>query len=474
MQTSKKCFSFDPLRARLEADNAPTLLIRHMERAHAHLAEGATGLMDRSMIEPVETLPKLSDLDIYADCGRAALPQTLVIKLNGGLGTSMGLQQAKSLLEVREGLSFLDIVIRQIQHLRNAHQAAIPLLFMNSFATRSDTLDVLGRYPELEKGQAGLPFDFVQHRIPKLRANTLEPVSYPEDPTLEWCPPGHGDLYLCLQTTGLLAQLLDRGYRYAFISNVDNLGAALDMRILGWMAEKNHPFIMEATARTVMDRKGGHLAQKADDGLVLRESAQCPADEVEEFQDIARYRYFNTNNIWVDLRALKAKLESVQGVMPLPLMVNRKTVNPRDASSTPVIQLETAMGSAISIMEQAVALDVPRKRFAPVKTTEDLLVLRSDAYILTEHQHVVRDPRRQGPPPDIRLDSAYYKMVHDFERRFPHGAPSLLECDELRVEGDVTFGRDTIVKGRARITHTGPGNGCIADRAVLSGHMHVE
>ena len=175
---------------------------------------------------------------------------------------------------------------------------------------------------------------------------------------------------------------------------------------------------MEVAGRTEADRKGGHIARLRDDGLVLRETAQTPEEDLASLQDVGRHRYVNTNNLWVGLEALRDTLQARDGVLGLPIIVNRKTVDPSDSDSTPVVQLETAMGAAIGVFEGARALHVPRRRFAPVKTTNDLLALRSDAYVLHEDHRVELAPEREEPPV-IDLDPEYYKLVGDFEPRFP-------------------------------------------------------
>jgi UTP--glucose-1-phosphate uridylyltransferase len=331
---------------------------------------------------------------------------------------------------------------------------------MNSFATREDSLAALERHGDLS---AGLPRDFVQNKVPKITADGLEPASWPADPALEWAPPGHGDLYTALVTSGMLDALLQDGYRWAFVSNSDNLGAVLDPRILAHLARSGAPFLMEVADRTASDRKGGHLARRrSDGGLVLREIAQTPDEDVDAFQDTERHRYFNTNTLWVDLHALRDVLGG-DGVIDLPMIVNRKTVDPSDKSSPPVIQLETAMGAAIGVFEGAAALRVPRSRFVPVKTTNDLLALRSDAYMIGEGRAVHLAPQRDGVPPFVDLDSDQYKLVGDFDARFPAGAPSLVACDALHVEGDVTFGAGVVVRGE--VTVQGPAQ--VADGTVL-------
>lgn len=452
----------------LEADGAPDLLIRPFERSVESIRSGARGFIAEADIEPVATLPRLEEWEGYRDAGQQALAHTVFLKLNGGLGTGMGLDRAKSLLIVKEGRSFLEIIIRQTLYLRARHQSSIPLLFMNSFSTDVDTQEVLAQFPSLIEGQAGLPFRFLQHRVPKLLQATLEPARHETDDRFNWCPPGHGDLYVCLQTSGILEQLLQKGYRYLFVSNADNLGATLDLGILGAMAEQHIPFLMECTARTAADSKGGHLARARGGSLLLRESAQCPPEEVPFFQDIERHRYFNTNNLWIHLEKLQAHLAQHDGIVELPVMVNRKTLDPTDPASPPVYQLETAMGAALSQFSDAVALEVPRTRFAPVKTTNDLLVLRSDAYHVDEANQVTLAPQRKGRVPWVRLDPAFYKLLPDFDARFPQGAPSLVACDALKVTGDVTFGKQVVVQGNVTV-HAPAGEPLvIPDHTVLT------
>jgi UTP--glucose-1-phosphate uridylyltransferase len=293
-----------------------------------------------------------------------------------------------------------------------------------------------------------VPPDFLQGREPKIRAADFQPVHWPADPELEWCPPGHGDIYPALAESGTLDALLGAGLRYAFVSNSDNLGALADARIAAWLAAEQVPFALEAVRGTPADRKGGHLACYQD-RLVLRETAQVP-DGDASFTDFERWRWYNTNNIWVDLRALQNLRAADPAAPDLPLIVNRKTVDPLDPESTPVIQLESAMGAAIGSIPGARAVCVPRSRFAPVKSTDDLLLVRSDAYELT------RDGQMRaafdGQEPVVTLDEDYYRLLPDFERRFPAGPPSLRGCRQFVVDGDVTFGADVVAVGEARVT----------------------
>ncbi|MEA2213144.1 MAG: UTP--glucose-phosphate uridylyltransferase [Solirubrobacteraceae bacterium] len=427
--------------------------IRAFESAYTRLTSGGEAMLPTADLEPAGDVPALEQLD-DADTA-AALEHLVVIKLNGGLATSMGLQEPKSLVQAREGRTFLDIIVGQTLALRERHGVRLPLVLMNSDATRAATEKALGRYPEI--AHEGIAPDFMQSMIPKLDADTLAPVQWPAAPALEWCPPGHGDVYGALRRSGMLAALLEQGFRYAMIANADNLGAGLDPRIAAHMTREQLPFLMEVVQGTEADRKGGHIARRRDDGqLVLRETAQTPAEDAESFRDYRRWRYYNTNNLWVDLRVLADTLKRAGGVLELPLIVNRKTVDPRDSSSTPVIQLESAMGAAIESFSGASLLLVPRTRFVPVKTTDDLLVLRSDVYALTSELEVRARPERADRLPYVELDPRYYKLIDEFERRFPSGPPSLREADRLVVHGDVTFGAGVVVRGAVELEAESP------------------
>jgi UTP--glucose-1-phosphate uridylyltransferase len=452
--------------AKMRADGVSDVGVKTFAHYFERLRAGDAGELAESEIEPVDELPDADELAADEDGARDALKRTVVVKLNGGLGTSMGMTAPKSLLEVKQGLTFLDIVVRQILHLRQRTDGRLPLVLMNSFATRDASLEALAAYPELAVD--GVPGDFVQSKVPKLAAADLAPIEWPDDPSLEWAPPGHGDLYPSLLGSSMLDALLDGGYEYAFVANVDNLGAVMDERILAWFARERIPFLMEVADRTPADRKGGHLARRPDGGLVLREIAQTPDGDVDAFQDIERHRFFNTNTLWMNLGALRTVLDERDGVLGLPMIVNRKTVDSGDADSPAVLQLETAMGAAIDVFDGAQAIRVPRERFAPVKTTNDLLALRSDAYELHDDGRIVVAQGRSGAPL-VELDPDHFKLVRDFDARFSAGAPSLVACERLTVRGDVAFGADVVVRGEVEVEHAGEGQRRIPDGTVLEG-----
>ncbi len=439
------------IREKMEREGLSEAAIRAMMHGVEELRSGRKMTIGEDEISPTPELPKWEELVASSEEADAGLlRQMVVIKLNGGLGTSMGLQKAKSLLSIKPGVNFLDLIVRQALALQRKAGCAVQLLLMNSFSTSADTLQHLRRYTGEGLFEHAEDVELLQNKVPKLRRDTLEPVSLPGREELEWCPPGHGDLYAALAGSGWLEKLLERGVKYAFVSNSDNLGALPDVRFLRWFAQSDAPFVMEATERTEADKKGGHLALRKTDGqLILREVAQCAEHDVPSFQDISRHRFFNTNNLWIRLDALRDFMQQHGGVIPLPVIRNAKTADPRDPQSAPVYQLETAMGAAIQCFPGAQAVNVPRSRFFPVKTSSDLLLLRSDAVEIDDAGRMQLAPECHGSAPVIRLNHPSYKLADSLDAL---GVPSLKNVRRLTV--DVPW-------------HFEPG-------AVLSGDVHIK
>lgn len=440
------------IEAALRRRGMPPAFRRGFLRSVETAARGP-GHVPEAAIESAGEIPCLAGRGEKASAAERA--RTVAITLNGGLGTTMGMRAPKALLYATEGMTFLDIALRQ------AEAAGVRPLLMNSFATDGAVRQTLGDRDVRS---------FLQHQAPKLRRSDFHPVHVPERPDLEWCPPGHGDLYTALGASGVLTDLLDEGFRYAFVSNVDNVGGCPDPGMLGHFLRSGAPFLMEVVRRTEEDWKGGHLARRRRDGrLVLRETAQCAPEDRGAFRDRGRYPWFNANNLWLRLEALRDALHREQGFLPLPTIVNPKTADPRDPGSTPVFHLEQAAGAALEVFEGARAVEVPRRRFAPVKTTENLLVLRSDIYTIDENGLV--EPAREPPP--VALDRDRYGFVSDLEARFPHGPPSLLACDRLQVRGDVRFGRQIACEGEVSVLGPPDRPAHIPDGARLRGVVRV-
>ena len=418
---------------------------------------GETGLISDRDIKPVsaDEIEDADNIKKYADAGKRALKNAVMIKLNGGLGTSMGLTGAKSLLEIKNGKTFLEIIFKQ------AEKCRVKLAFMNSFSTHDDTLAALARLKPSD-----FPLLFIQNKFPKILQEDFGPATWPQNPELEWNPPGHGDIYSAIYTSGMLKTLLDRGIIYAFISNSDNLGATMDASLLGYFSENRFPFMMEVAPRTPSDVKGGHIARHKDGRLILRESAQCPQDELDAFQDIKLYGFFNTNNIWVNLKTLEKLIEK-HGTVNLPMIRNPKNLDPRDENSPSIYQVETAMGAAISLFEGAVVIKIPASRFLPVKKCNDLLAVRSDRFIFTKDNNLIVDPNSSSANISINLDPKYYGKIDMLDERFSAGVPSLIDCESLTIEGDIRFESNVTIKGRVVIKNNGKSQAVVKEGTII-------
>ena len=437
------------IQTRMEGRGIHPEAIAEFLRRASRVNEGFSGRIPWNEIDRADAGDLARFEDLKAEATTEDLAKLVVVKLNGGLGTSMGLSKAKTLLPVKDGETFLSIIRRQTECLRRNFQAPVPLVFMSSVATQDDTLAAPG-IASINDGIPGrIPPSFLQSWVPRLRKDTLAPlVTDSEDEC--WCPPGHGDIFMSLKVTGILDALLNSGLEVAFISNGDNLGASFDGRILRWFLDERLDFAMEVTPKTQADMKGGALFRSrpvsGESRLGLLEIAQVEAGHEKDFQDLSRFPHFNTNNLWLNLKSLRAKLAS--GGLSLPVIVNGKTV-----AGTEVLQLETAMGAAIGSFERTKGLIVPRTRFAPVKTNADLLVRRSDCYLLREEDGaLVRDPARTLGEPSVKLGNDY-KSLGDFDR-LVRVVPSLVGVQSLEVEGPVLFDVPVRLLGRVRIVNT--------------------
>lgn len=446
--------AFAQCQAKMQAQGMSEIAIAQFKRLYeTWSSDQVSGSIREQDVDPLHHVPTFQDIRKSMDMDYAlhAFSKTAFLKLNGGLGTSMGLEQAKSLLPVRRHkarkMRFLDIILGQVITARKRLDIQLPLTLMNSFRTSADSMRVLNRNKNFT--QTDIPTEILQHYEPKIVAETGEPVVYPENTELEWCPPGHGDLFAALWESDLLTTLQAQGIEYLFISNSDNLGARPSRTLAGHFAQSGSPFMIEVALRTEADRKGGHLVVDKQTGcLLLREMSQVAPCDTASAMSIDKHPYFNTNSIWVRVDALKEKLEEYQGILPLPVIANKKTVNPADPNSQAVIQLETAMGAAASLFPNATCVQVNRMRFLPVKTTDDLFIARSDRFHLTDC-YEMEDGNYIFPTVD--LDQRYYKNIADFDERFPYGVPKLAAANSVSIQGDWTFGRDVTFFADARL-----------------------
>ena len=396
------------------------------------------------------------------------LSKLAVLKLNGGLGTSMGCVGPKSVIEVREGNTFLDLSVRQIEYLNRQYDSDVPLLLMNSFNTDKDTEHSIKKY----SANRIRIRSFNQSRFPRVYKDSLLPVPTEYDSPLDaWYPPGHGDLFESLHVSGELDALIAQGREILFVSNGDNLGATVDLKILNHMIETGAEYIMELTDKTRADVKGGTLISY--DGQVrLLEVAQVPKEHIDEFKNIRKFTNFNTNNLWINLKAVKRLIESSN--LEMEIIPNQKTIT-RDGHEINVLQLETACGAAIRHFDGAHGVVVPRSRFLPVKTCSDLLLVKSDLFRL-EHGSLKLDPSRFGPNPLIKLGS-HFKKVSGFNARIPH-IPKIVELDHLTITGNVFLGKDVTLRGTVIIVCSDGHkidipNGSILENVVVTGNLQI-
>lgn len=414
-------------------------------------------------IIPYAKLPKCPKID-----EQSMLSKLAVLKLNGGLGTTMGCVGPKSAIEVRDGLTFLDLTVRQIEYLHTSTKVNVPLILMNSFNTNEETNRIVKKY----MGHQVTILTFNQSRFPRIYKDSLLPCPkspYEGSTSGNWYPPGHGDVFESLFNSGLLEDLLKQGKEYLFISNVDNLGATVDLGILQHMVQTQSEFIMELTDKTKADIKGGTLIDY--EGTVrLLEIAQVHPEHVDEFKSIKKFKYFNTNNLWISLRAIDRILRDHE--LNLDVIVNVKTID----SGEKVLQLETAAGAAIKHFKNAHGLNVPRSRFLPVKSTSDLFLVTSDIYQLDHGQLTMSPKRLFAASPIVKLGD-HFKKVGSYLSRFKN-PPKILELDHLTVTGDVAFGADVTLKGTVIIVANHGSridipSGSILEDKVVTGNLHI-
>lgn len=455
----------DKARFETEMDNFFALFRRYLNDK----AKGTAVSWDR--IAPPNP-EQVVDYDSLANSESVGFLEKLaVIKLNGGLGTSMGCVGPKSVIEVRDGMSFLDLSVRQIEYLNRTYNVNVPFVLMNSFNTDEDTQNIIKKY----EGHNIDILTFNQSRYPRVLKDSLLPAPKSfNSPISDWYPPGHGDVFESLYNSGILDLLIERGVEILFLSNADNLGAVVDLRILQHMVESEAEYIMELTNKTKADVKGGTIINY-ENSVRLLEIAQVPKEHVNEFKSIKKFKYFNTNNIWLNAQAIKRVVENSE--LELEIIPNNKTIpaDKKGESDISIVQLETAVGAAIRHFKGAHGINVPRRRFLPVKTCSDLMLVKSDLYSL-KHGQLVLDGDRFGPIPLIKLGNDF-KKVSDFQKRIP-SIPRILELDHLTITGAVNLGRGVVMKGTVIIVATEGSTidvppGSILENVVVQGSLRL-
>ncbi|XP_022657495.1 UTP--glucose-1-phosphate uridylyltransferase-like isoform X1 [Varroa destructor] len=427
---------------------------------------------DRITALPPDAIRDYADLPKpSADVVQDLLSKLVVVKLNGGLGTSMGCQGPKSAIPVRNDLTFLDLTVQQIENLNATYGCDVPLVLMNSFNTEDDTIQILRKY----KGFNVNIFTFLQSRFPRIHKDTLMPLAKTladKDNDESFYPPGHGDFYESFCQSGLLKHFLNQGREYVFMSNIDNMGATVDLNILSFLLSSNDKpgFVMEVTEKTRADVKGGTLINYGDH-IRLLEIAQVPPDHVDEFKSVKKFKIFNTNNLWIRLEEIENIVES--GSLELEVIVNPKTLS----NGVNVLQLETAAGAAINHFGHAFGIIVPRSRFLPVKKTSDLMLAMSNLYTMSNGTLTMSPLRAFPTVPFVKLGDKHFSKVRDFLSRFS-SIPDILELDHLTVSGDVTFGKGVVLRGTVIIIanhgdRIDVPEGAILENKIMSGNLRI-
>ncbi|XP_065168208.1 UTP--glucose-1-phosphate uridylyltransferase-like isoform X2 [Atheta coriaria] len=439
--------------------------------------EGPSVQWDRMEKLPDGAVRNYQTLEVpTTDLVHQMLQKLVVVKLNGGLGTSMGCHGPKSVITVRNNLTFLDLTVQQIEHLNKTYKVNVPLVLMNSFNTDEDTEKIIRKYKNLQVEI----HTFSQSCYPRINRETLLPITngYDIEKDVEaWYPPGHGDFYKSFQNSGLLRKFIENNREYCFISNIDNLGATVDMQILNKLLnpaqESKHEFVMEVTDKTRADVKGGTLIQY-ENKLRLLEIAQVPKEHIDDFKSVKTFKFFNTNNIWAKLSAIERVLN--EKTLNMEIITNDKTIKHK-GNNLNVIQLETAVGAAMKVFENAIGINVPRSRFLPVKKTSDLLLVMSNLYSM-RNGSLVMSPQRMFPTtPLVKLGDNNFSKVNDFLNRFAN-IPDLIELDHLTVSGDVTFGRSVSLKGTVIIIANHGDridipSGALLENKIVSGNLRI-
>ena len=382
--------------------------------------------LDSNYIRTEHIRPLNADLVQYSSLTNSeSIASVAMVKLNGGLGTSMGCTGPKSLIKCSpDGRTFLDIIVSHYQQ----NQQITDLIFLNSFNTSQQTTDHLNNnYPSLVWSEVmQLPFK-------KVDQATGQP--FDSDLPKYMNPPGHGSIYYDLYHSGILHKLQEKGVEYLFISNADNLAANVDPYIASYLQGSDIDFLIELTEKFDSDKKGGTVINY-NGQLKLWESAQVADDQTQLFEE---QPVFNTNNIWVNIESLIQTISKES--LTLDLILNKKS----DADHQ-WVQLEYAMGSAIQSFSNAQAMAVPRSRFFPIKKVSDYLLLLSDFTEFDDHSNLNWDLSKR---PMIECHHPF-QSVGSFDDYFSV-IPSLKNVSHLEIGGELFFDSFVRLNGNLRL-----------------------
>jgi UTP--glucose-1-phosphate uridylyltransferase len=392
------------------------------------------------------------------------LEQTVVILMNGGV-SKMDFKTPRSALTVeKNGITqtLLDCRLAQINALNVEFGVDLPIILMNSFLTNTETNHNLQKYQNLKIKILH------QGMYPLMYKTNLSPIPQSKnDPN--WSPPGSAEIFVLLKTTGLLDELLKEGKKFAFLSDVENLGATIDPKLLYHVEQKQINLLLEVTPRTksegnfmggvpVLFRKKQHILELSQVPMHIRQTRF-------NFQD---FKYLNTNNIWISLQTL-AKIEKIS----MDWALHSKMQKGRE-----VVYIDTPVSMAIQSFPNPTAITVPRQRYRQVHHTSHLLAVQSDLYVL-ENGNFKLNPKRIPPTEPLLKLGDGFKTLDDYQKRFSCGPPSLLEIDHLTVSGEVNFGSDVVLKGTVIIVADAGSRidipqGTTLENKILSGSFMME
>lgn len=416
--------------------------------------------------------PDQSFFDDYLNFPQPSIPEikdfldkVVILKLNGGLGIGMGLKGPKSAIEVYPGITFLDLTVMHVEHMNTKYFCDIPLVLMNSFNTDEETKKIIHKYAHSKVKIT----TFQQSKYPRFYKDTLNPIPRPGAPfdPKEWYPPGSGDVFSSLKASGMLDKFIKEGKEYIFISNVENLGAVLDMKILAHVFSTKPEFALEVTDRISTDVTGGFLG-KVDGKVHLMELSQVPHEKISHFTP-RNYRYWNTNNLWVNLAAVQKVINDK--TLELDFVVTNVTTDSRHQ-----ILLETPAGMAIQNFASSRAIHVPRIRYRPVKSTSQLMLAQSNIFQFHKGEMIMNPKREPATVPLIKLGEEFSKASGYAQRL--KSIPDLVELEHLTVSGDVHFGADITLKGTVIIVanhgeRVDIPDGVILENKIISGNLRI-
>ncbi|XVF56735.1 hypothetical protein PTKIN_Ptkin06aG0144200 [Pterospermum kingtungense] len=359
---------------------------------------------DEVLVIPYDNLAPISG-DIAEN--KQLLDKLVVVKFNGASGKNMGFSGPKSLIEVKNGSTSLDLIVNQIQSLNSKYGSNVPLLLMNSRRTHNDSLKVLDKYSS----------SMVEIHPFSQGEQTQQELSANEEGEDEWYSSDHGAQFLSLLNSGTLDLLLSQGKEYALVINPDNVAAVVDPKILNHLTQNSIEYCMEVTPTTSTGLMN-FMASSLQGKFKLEDFTSNPTQSL-----VKKFKFIDTRNMWIDLKAIKRLI---------------------DNNALKLDELST-----LKLFEKSIGITIPQSRFLPLNSTSDLLLLQSDLYTFAEGALVHNELRTSPTNPSISL-GAEFEKISDFKSRFK-SIPSIVRLDSLEVTGDVWFGADIALKGRVVI-----------------------